>query len=69
MTYQSQADLGGQPGFGPVRPEPEGELWHEAFEPKALALTLAMGATGAWNIDQSREIGRASCRERVSIDV
>ena len=58
MTYQSQADLGGQPGFGPVRPEPEGELWHEAFEPKALALTLAMGATGAWNIDQSR-----ACRE------
>ena len=58
MTYQSQADLGGQPGHGPVRPEPEGELWHEAFEPKALALTLAMGATGAWNIDQSR-----ACRE------
>ena len=58
MTYQSQADLGGQPGHGPVRPEPEGALWHEAFEPRALALTLAMGATGAWNIDQSR-----ACRE------
>ena len=58
MSYLSQADLGGQPGHGPVQPEPEGELWHEAFEPKALALTLAMGATGAWNIDQSR-----ACRE------
>ena len=58
MTYHSQADLGGQPGHGPVRPEPEGALWHEAFEPRALALTLAMGATGAWNIDQSR-----ACRE------
>lgn len=54
MTYTSHADLGGQPGHGPVRPEPEGELWHAAFEPRALALTLAMGATGAWNIDQSR---------------
>ncbi|MES2718352.1 MAG: nitrile hydratase subunit beta [Pseudomonadota bacterium] len=52
--YTSHADLGGQAGHGPVLPEPEGELWHEAFEPKALALTLAMGATGAWNIDQSR---------------
>lgn len=58
MTYHSQADLGGQPGHGPVLPEPEGELWHEAFEPRTLALTLAMGATGAWNIDQSR-----ACRE------
>ncbi len=54
MSYQSHADLGGQPGHGPVTPEPEGELWHEAFEPRALALTLAMGGTGAWNIDQSR---------------
>lgn len=54
MTYRSLADLGGQTGHGAVVPEPEGEHWHEAFEPKALALTLAMGATGAWNIDQSR---------------
>jgi nitrile hydratase len=54
MTYRSHADLGGQPGHGPVVPEAEGDLWHEAFEPHALALTLAMGATGAWNIDQSR---------------
>ena len=48
MTYAFHADLGGQPGHGPVTPEPEGEYWHEAFEPKALALTLAMGATGSW---------------------
>ena len=58
MSYTSHADLGGQPGHGPVVPEPEGELWHAAFEPRALALTLAMGATGSWNIDQSR-----ACRE------
>lgn len=54
MTYFSHADLGGRGGFGPVQPEPERTLWHETFEPKALALTLAMGATGSWNIDQSR---------------
>src|SRR6185503_116241 len=55
MSYRSHADLGGQSGHGRVIPEPEGELlFHAAWEPKALALTLAMGATGAWNIDMSR---------------
>lgn len=54
MTYLSHADLGGQAGHGPVVPEPEGELFHAAWEPRALAVTLAMGATGAWNIDMSR---------------
>ncbi len=54
MNYHSRADLGGQLGHGPVTPEPEGELFHAGWEPKALALTLAMGATGAWNIDMTR---------------
>lgn len=54
MSYTSHADLGGRDGFGRVAPEPEDELWHDSWEPKALALTLAMGATGAWNIDMSR---------------
>jgi nitrile hydratase len=54
MSYITHADLGGQPGFGPVTPEPEGELFHASWEPRALALTLAMGATGSWNIDASR---------------
>lgn len=54
MSYTTLADLGGREGFGRVVPEPEGELWHAAWEPKALALTLAMGATGSWNIDTSR---------------
>lgn len=53
-TYVTHADLGGQPGFGRVVPEPEGELFHETWEPAALALVLAMGATGSWNIDMSR---------------
>jgi nitrile hydratase len=54
MTYQSRADLGGQDGFGRVIPEPEDELFHAAWERQALALTLAMGATGAWNLDMGR---------------
>ena len=58
MSYTSHADLGGQLGHGAVfahdPPETEGDLWHAGWEPRALALTLAMGATGAWNIDQSR---------------
>jgi nitrile hydratase len=54
MSYRSLADLGGQPGHGRVVPEAVGELFHAAWEPRALALTLAMGATGAWNIDMSR---------------
>lgn len=54
MSAPSHADLGGQPGHGPVTPEAEGKLWHAAWEPRVMALTLAMGATGAWNIDQSR---------------
>ena len=54
MSYLSHADLGGQDGHGRVVPEPEEELFHAAWEPQALALTLAMGATGAWNLDMSR---------------
>lgn len=52
--YISYADVGGQPADAPIKPEAEGLLWHHAWEPKALALTLAMGATGAWNLDMSR---------------
>jgi nitrile hydratase beta subunit len=54
MSYVSHADLGGRSGFGPIVPEPEGELFHAAWEPRALALTLAMGATGSWNLDMGR---------------
>lgn len=54
MSYETHADLGGQLGHGAVTPEPEGELFHAAWEARVLALTLAMGATGSWNIDMSR---------------
>jgi nitrile hydratase beta subunit len=54
MSYVSHADLGGLPNTERVQPEPEGELFHAGWEPRALAVTLAMGATGSWNIDTSR---------------
>lgn len=54
MSYTTHADLGGQSGHGHVTPEAEGELWHADWEPRAMALTVAMGATGSWNIDMSR---------------
>jgi len=54
MTYTTHADLGGREMPGAIVPEPEDELFHAGWEPRALALTLAMGATGSWNIDASR---------------
>ena len=54
MSHVTHADLGGLPNTDPVLPEPEGELFHAAWEPRVLALTLAMGATGSWNLDMSR---------------
>lgn len=47
-------DLGGMMGFGPVTPEPVKPVFHEPWEKRAFAITLAMGATGEWNIDMSR---------------
>lgn len=54
MSYRSHADLGGEGGRGRVIPESEDELFHALWERDAFALTLAMGATGAWNLDMSR---------------
>jgi len=47
-------DMGGMQGFGPVRPEPKEPLFHAPWERQALAMTVAMGACGQWNIDISR---------------
>ena len=47
-------DLGGQMGFGPVAPEKDEPVFHAAWERRAMALTLAMGATREWNIDMTR---------------
>jgi len=48
-------DMGGRYGDGPVVPEPQGIAqpgadWHS----RALAVSLACGALGQWNIDMSR---------------
>ncbi len=47
-------DLGGMQSFGPVMPEPNEPPFHYDWERRVLAVTLAMGATGAWNLDMSR---------------
>ena len=47
-------DMGGLQGFGPVQIEADEPLFHAGWERRALGLTLAMGASGQWNIDLSR---------------
>ncbi|MGP2493139.1 nitrile hydratase subunit beta [Mesorhizobium sp. PUT5] len=47
-------DLGGQMGFGAVAPERDEPVFHAEWEKRALGVTLATGAFGAWNIDESR---------------
>ena len=47
-------DLGGMMGFGPINPEKDEPLFHAPWEKRALAVTLAMGATGSWVLDAGR---------------
>lgn len=51
-------DMGGRFGDGAVLPEPEvgpdTPAFHEDWHGRALAVTLACGALGQWNIDTSR---------------
>lgn len=47
-------DMGGRFGDGAVTPEPEDVIFHADWHPRALALTLAAGSLGKWNIDVSR---------------
>jgi len=47
-------DLGGMMGFGPVAGEPEGDVFHADWEKRVLAVTLALGSLGEWNIDMAR---------------
>lgn len=54
MSYVSHADLGGLEDSRSITPEPENELFHEAWEPRVLGLVLAMNAVGLWNIDMNR---------------
>jgi nitrile hydratase beta subunit len=54
VSYRSHADLGGRQIREPVVPEPEGDPFHARWEARAHAVTLAMGATGLWNLDMTR---------------
>ena len=47
-------DLGGMQAIGPIEPEADVASFHADWERRVLAITLAMGATGKWNIDTSR---------------
>ena len=47
-------DMGGLQGYGPVHLEAQEPLFHAAWERRALGLTVAMGASGLWNIDLAR---------------
>lgn len=47
-------DMGGMQCFGPVQPEKDEPIFHAEWEKASLALTLAMGGTGLWNIDEGR---------------
>lgn len=53
-------DMGGQHGFGAVAPATDEPRFHAEWEKRALGLTLAMGASGLWNLDISR-----ATRERI----
>ena len=47
-------DMGGMDGFGPVEREADEPIFHDEWERRAFALTVAMGFYGRWNIDASR---------------
>ena len=47
-------DMGGMMGFGPVNAETDEPVFHAEWEKRAMALNLATGAMGAWNIDIGR---------------
>lgn len=47
-------DMGGMDGFGPVVAERGEPAFHADWERRVFALTIALGASGWWNIDMSR---------------
>jgi nitrile hydratase beta subunit len=54
VTYRSHADLGGQHVPDAIVQEPEGEYFHAPWEPRVMAMVVAMGPTGMSNIDMNR---------------
>jgi nitrile hydratase beta subunit len=47
-------DMGGMDGFGKVDPEPNEPVFHQHWEGRVLAMSRAIRALGAWNIDWDR---------------
>jgi len=47
-------DMGGMHGFGKVEPQRDEPVFHAVWEGRCLALSRALGAIGAWTIDESR---------------
>ena len=55
-------DMGGMHGMGPIQYEKNEPVFHAPWEARAMALNLAAGAWGKWNIDASRAPDRADPR-------
>ena len=47
-------DMGGRLGYGPVQPQPSEAVFEQPWHTRALAVTLAAGALGQWNLDMMR---------------
>lgn len=47
-------DMGGMHGMGPIDPDPDEPQFHHEWERRVLAMTVAAGYLGRWNLDQSR---------------
>ena len=56
-------DMGGMDGFGPIEPEANEPVFHEAWEARVLALSMAAGGLPFGNAINS--IGRPSSRVKV----
>ena len=52
-------DMGGRNGDGPVEPEVAEPTFHETWEARSLALTLAIGARRHWSLDSFRHAREA----------
>ena len=46
--------MGGMMGFGPVEAEQDEPVFHAGWEKRMMAMNVATGAAGAWNIDMGR---------------
>jgi hypothetical protein len=49
-------DMGGMMNFGPVVAEADEPTFHAEWERRIFGLSMAAGATGAWNIDICRRV-------------